>query len=240
MARYITAGEAVTRVLKSMSLSVPVSISGSTDSTTALLWHLLGQTTEKLVDKHEWQMLNRTYIFNTVVDQLEYPLPADFQNFIDETGWNNTSRIPLIGPLSSQQWRLLQARQLGGTTLRLQYIIKNDKLKFYFAPSAVQEIAIYYKGKGSYQDAADPAIFYDRPQVDTDLVLYTPRLIVAALQNQWRIEKGFDTTATQREMESALIDAKYNDKPKVTLSLNSRSKFPYLGYQNMPDTSYGS
>jgi len=241
MDKYITAGEAVTRVLKTMSLQVPVTISGSGDSTVALLWHLLGEEGTNLLDQsHEWQMLNRTFTLTTVPAQLRYALPVDFQNFIDDTGWNNTARIPLIGPMTSQQWRLLQARQLGGTTLRLQYIIERNELVFYFSPSAANSITIDYTGRGWIQNGTDPTIFTSRPVNDNDLVLYPARLITAALQNRWRIEKGFDTLASQREFDDALAAAIYNDRPKNVLGLSGRSRFPYLGYNNMPDTAYGN
>ncbi len=239
--KFITTGEVVARVLQEMSLSVPVSISGSTDSTTALLWALLQREGEKLLgEADEWQMLNRTFTINTVADQLEYALPDDLESIVDDTGWNNTSRIPLIGPMTSQQWRLLQARQLGGTTLRLQYIIQDNKIVFYFAPSAAQEITFDYKGRGWVQDGTDPAVYRDYPENDSDIVLYKPRLIVAALKNRWRIEKGFDTVASSAERADALEDAKYTDRPKNVLSLGRQSRYPYLGYFNMPDTGYGS
>lgn len=239
--RYITAKEAVSRVLQSMTMTTPVSVSGSSDPTTKLLWFLLGEVGEALLGaSDEWQMLNRTYTINTTAGVTEYALPSDFENFIDDTGWNNTARLPLIGPMTSQQWRLLQARQLGGTTFRLQYIIENDKLVLYHAPSDSQELTIEYKGRGWVQDSNDPAVYKDRPENDADIILYKPRLITAALKNRWRIEKGFDTLISQQEYDDALADAKYTDKPKSTLSLNGRAQFPYLGYGNMPDTGYGS
>lgn len=241
MARYITAAQAVERVLRTMSLSVSVDIAGSLDSTTALLWHLLAEEGQKLLDENtEWQMLNRSYIFNTVPGQTDYPLPADFQHFLDDTGWNNTARIPLIGPLSSQTWRMLKARQLGGTTFQLQYIIENDTIKLYHSPSEAQELVIDYKGRGWVQDSVDSTVYLDRPVRDADIVLYSPRLITAALHNRWRVEKGFDTIASQKEYDDALAIAKYNDRPKMVLSLNSKTRFPYIGYTNMPDTGYGS
>lgn len=239
--RFITAGEAVTRVLKSMSLSVPVSVSGSSDSTTALLWFLLGEVGREILDKHsEWQMLDRVMTINTIPGETRYSLPSDFQHFIDETGWNNTARIPLIGPMTTQQWRLLQARQLGGTTLRLQYVIENDEVVFYFAPSDTQEVTISYKGRGWVQDENDPTVYKDNPENDADIVLFDQNLIVAALKDRWRREKGFDTTVSAADYQEKLNFAVMNDRPRNALSISGRSRYPYLGYWNMPDTGYGN
>lgn len=238
--RFITAGQAVSDILKSMTLSVPVSISGSTDPTTRLLWFLLGEEGQKILSEYqEWQMLTRVYTLTMTPGVTEYDLPADFQNFIDDTGWNMSARIPLLGPMTTQQWQLLQARQLGGTTLRLQYIIRGDKLVFYFAPTDSQTISIAYKGRGWVQDADDPLEFKDRPEEDNDIILFDPLLIKAALKNRWRIEKGFDTITSQQEYDNALESAKYDDRPKNTLSMGARSRYPYLGYWNMPDTGLG-
>lgn len=235
--RYITAQEAVTRVLKSMSLPVPVSVSSSSDPTTALLFHLLGQVGEDLVDKHEWQFFDKTLTITTVPGITRYALPSDFQNFVDSTAWNRTQRLPLAGPLTSQEWAYINARLLGGIT-ELIYTIEGDEIVLYSSPSAAQSLSIAYKGKGWVRDGADPLVFKDRPAADADVILYAPRLIVARLKNQWRIEKGFDTLVSQQEADDALDDAKYNDKPKRDLNMVRRANLG-LATPYVADTGFG-
>lgn len=237
--RRDTAGNICKAVLSVLGLPVPQVVSQATDSTSKQIWALLTECGQDLLDKHEWQFFNRTHQFNTIPGTLIYDLPSDFQNYIDSTGWNNTARIPLIGPLTDQQWRLLQARQLGGTTLRMQYVIAADKVEFYFVPDTPQTIAIEYKGRGWVRNGTNPLIFRDYIETDSDLVLYDRRLMITYLKYRWREVKGFDSTNDREAYEDALDNAKYNDKPKVDLRISGAAGYPYLGYLNMPDTGYG-
>ena len=237
--RFIEAGETVKRVLKSLGLPVPTSVSGATDATSRQMWALLTECGQELLSKYEWSMQIRTHTIVTDTGTT-YALPTDFEYYVDETGWNNTGRTPLIGPLNLQQWRMLQARQLGGTTLRLQYIISEGNLELYFAPTPAQTLELNYIGRGWVQDADNTAIYRDFAEADTDIVLFAPRLMITMLKLKWREAKGFDTVAAAAEFNTALNDAKYNDAPKKSLALGSRQKFPYLGFANMTDTGYGS
>ncbi len=242
MNRRITAYEVVRRTLASMALPIPQSASGSTDSITMQMWALLTECGQELLDKHGgdgWEFFLKTHTITTVPGTLTYDLPSDFQAYVDATGWNNTARIPLIGPLSPQMWRLLQARQLGGTTLRMQYVIRADKIEFEFVPDDAQTLAIDYIGRGWVRDATVSTTYRDFVENDSDIVMYDPRLIISMLKYKFRQAKGFDANAAEEEYENALAQAKYNDKPKNDLRLSGRSDYPYLGYLNMPDTNYG-
>lgn len=238
--RYITAYEVVKRVLAAQSLPVPVSAASSQNALDRQSWSLLTEVGQDLMEEFEWQIKVKTFTINTVPGTAEYDLPSDFKSFIDSTGWNMDARLPLIGPMSEQDWRLLQARQLGGTTLRMQYILQDDKVVFYAVPDQSQEVTISYVSRGWVRDATDPTVYRDFVQNDGDWVLYDPRLIVSALKRRLRIEKGLDAAAANEEYEKALANAQYNDFPKNDLSMSHRSMYPYLGYINMPDTGYGS
>lgn len=238
--RYVTAYEVVKRVLANQGLPVPVSATSSQNALDRQLWSLLTEVGQDLMEEYEWQIKSKTFTINTTPGIAEYDLPTDFKSFVDSTGWNMDARLPLIGPMSEQDWRLLQARQLGGTTLRMQYIIQEDKVVFYAVPDQTQEVTISYASRGWVRDTTNPSVFRDFVQNDGDLVLYDPRLVVSALKRRFRIEKGFDATAADQEYTKALEAAKYNDRPKNDLSMSHRSMYPYLGYINMPDTGYGS
>lgn len=237
--RYMTAQTAISRVCKAMGLRVPVSASGATDSLSVQLWALLSEVGQELLGEYDWQVKIKTH---TVVIQdptLNYALPTDFEQMFNSAAWNRTSRIPLIGPLTEQQWQLLQARQLGGTTLRLQYKIEDDLLKFYWAPSDPQTIAFSYVSNGWVQDGTDPLIFKSVATADNDLILFDQRMFITKLILEWRKKKGFSTVDDQAAYDKALATAKYNDRPKNDLRTSGSSSYPYLGYLNMPDTNYG-
>jgi hypothetical protein len=236
--RFITAGEVVRRVLAIQGLPKIENVSSSNDATARQMWALLTECGQELLDKSDWETLVRTYTFTTGTG-VEYPMPPDIQRFLNETGWNNTSRFPLAGPVGRQVWRMLQARQLGGTTMRLQYVIEGDKLKFYFAPNPAQSISIDYISRGWIQDATSATTFKDKPDVDADIVLYQPDLMVAMLRTRWRETKGFDTSASEARYRAALTSAKINDRPARDLDMASRASGNLISVGNLPDTRYG-
>lgn len=237
--RFVSIGDTIRKVLGILGLPRVNDVASSNDATARQMWALATECGQDLLDAHEWQILAKTFQITTT-GALEYALPVDFQRFVNETGWNNTSRLPLIGPVGSQQWRMLQARQLGGTTLALQYVIENDKVVLYFEPSPAQTLTFEYVSRGWLQDPSNPAIFRDTPISDADIVMYPSRLMVSYLKHKWREAKGFDTNGSYKEYTDILDSTKSNDKPARDLSLTARSRYPYLGASNMPDTGYGA
>lgn len=235
--------EIVKRVLRVIGLPVPQSVAGATDAVSIQIWQLLTELGQELLDEYQWQF--RTKTWTVVTDPLlkTYDLPADLRRFINLTGWNNTARIPLMGPMTEQQWALLVARQLGGNTMWLQYRLNQGKLELYYSPSQPNTLTMTYDSRGWVQDAADPTKFKDQMEADGDICTYDPRMIVAMLRFRWRRAKGFDTTDLEQEYISALNNAKNADEPGQDLMLsrgrNGPGGFPYLGYVNMPDTGYG-
>lgn len=203
------------------------------------MWELLTEAGRMIsADPFDWQMHQKEWLLTTT-GATKYALPDDFEYFINSTGWNRTGRLPLIGPLANQEWQLLQARQLGGTTIRLQYQIVGDQLELYAAPSTAQQLAFSYHGRGWVRDATAPTTFRDNVVNDGDTVLFPPTLMVAALKLKWREAKRFDTGTEQKDYDMALEYAKSNDTPSQDVYLGARPSFPYLGYMNMTDTGYG-
>lgn len=63
----------------------------------------------ELRGEKQWNLIRQRYVFNTVLGSGLYPLPADYDRVIDQTGWNNTNRLPLGGPISAQDRAVLKA-----------------------------------------------------------------------------------------------------------------------------------
>lgn len=237
--KFKTANEIIRAVTGIQGLSKPTDITVSPDKTTQQMMDLLNELGSELLDKADWQSLIRTFSVATSA-ATEYDLPSDLMRFIDEAAWNHTNRLPLIGPLNPQQWRMLLARRLGGTTLRIQYTIRDGKMVLYFAPTPSQDLEMDYISRGWVMDADDNAIRKDYIEKAGDIVLFRNDLVIAGLKYKFRDAKGFDTTTARQQYKEILEKAIADDKPHQTLSLTGRSAFPYLGYINMPDTGYGS
>lgn len=237
--RYETAATLINRVLQSMGLPVPTSYVGNTDPVAVQMLSLLTDCGRELATKN-WKQLYKVWSFNTTPGVLSYDIPEDLEFFIDNTGWNRTARVPLIGPMTDQQFALLEARQLGGTTLYIQYRTGDDKLVFYFVPTTPQNITITYRSKGWVRDQTLATRFKDFIENDGDIVEFTPLLVQKMLRLKWRDAKGFDTTNMEKEFTKFLDSSLALQKPNPDLHLSRRNRYPYLGIFNLPDTGYGS
>lgn len=238
--RYVTGNDIVQSVMGVLGLPVPSSASGSTESNVRQMWGLLSECGLEILDQYEWQIKTKTLTLTVQAPTLEYDLPSDLVSLVPTTGWNRTSRIPLQGPLDSQIWAVLQARNLGGSTFALQYVIENDKIKFYYAPSDPQTVTMEYTSRGWVRDGSSPTTFRDFVQNDADVVLFPKRLMMKKLLLEWRKKKGFQTTDDQKDYDRALEDAKYNDRPRRDLGTSGMvPSYPLLGAVNTPDTGFG-
>lgn len=236
--RRITAGQAVQNVMTALGLEVPENVFESQDTNAIQLRFLLTRAGQKLIPENNWEFLQREQTINTVVDQRLYALPEDLDSYVQDAQWNRTTRLPAIGSLTEQEWQMLMARQLAGTTFTMLFRIRDDFIELYNTPSTVQTIVFPYIGRGWVRREDDS--LSDYAQEDSDLILYDRQLAEAALRLEFDIEKKFDTSSSTQAYNAALSNAKKKDKPGRTLTLDQTAAFPYLGVINMPDTGYGA
>lgn len=239
ISRFIAASVAVNRVQQSMGLKVVSDVAGSNDDTAKQLWALLREVGQDLLGEGEWQRLVRTHTFATVDGQEEYDLPGDFERVLSETGWNETTEF-MLRPVNNREWRLLKARQVNQGILTLKYRINGDQIVFHEVPSSAETVAFEYMSRG-WLKSATTEDRYDAPQANSDIVLYDPRLIVAALEFRFRKRKGFDTQDAKAEYKDALEDARAKNRVIRDLPIGAVGPAVQLiGTMNLPETGLGS
>lgn len=128
----------------------------ATDPNVLQLCALLKKTGRELVDEADWTHLRSEFAFKTptagaalAAEQSAWstqPLPADWRNMVDQSGWNRTNRLPLGGPLSEQEWQYLASR-LTGVVLNVLFRPMQGLLYLYPPNNtpAGQEIVMAYK-----------------------------------------------------------------------------------------------
>ena len=236
--RTITGAKAVQDVMNILGITPPSVIAGSQDATAKQLWVLASQVGQRLLDENDWETLTREHTITTVPGTSAYNLPTDFKNYISDSQWNRTTRMPVIGHLREYEWEMLKARNLSGTTFTLLFRIDQEQVVFYDTPTTVQTIVLPYTSRSWVREVA--LTFRDNLNVDDDVVMYDSQLFKLALQLEWLAEKRFDTTRPQALYDSMLEKAKSKDVPGRTLTLASRGGYPYLGVLNIPSSGYGS
>lgn len=237
--RNITGAEAVIQVMESMGLGAPSSVADSQNPTAKQMWRLASDLGMQLLDEGDegWQFLNREFVITTS-GAASYPLPEDFNEFVSDSQWNRTTRLPAIGSLREYEWQMLKARQLAGSTFTMLFRIENEQVTFYETSSDPQEIVLPYVGRGWVRTAL--GAYRDNLTMNDDVILYDSQMFKAGLKLAWLAEKKFDTTRQQAVFDDLLKKATSKDVPGRTLTLDRRSGgYPYLGAINVPSTGYG-
>jgi hypothetical protein len=88
---------------------------GSADPNIGQLCQLLKPVGRTLVRLAQWSRLLQPYAFSTVANQGLYALPDDFDRMVPQTAWNRSTRQPLGGPLSPQEFEYFKGRLAGIT-----------------------------------------------------------------------------------------------------------------------------
>src|SRR6478735_8966252 len=219
--RQSTAGDIVTQLMRSMGLNPPSTISSSQDPTALQFWALCNDVGRALLDMHDWQALSKDHTITTLVGVPNYPLPEDWNNYVADAAWNQTTRLPAIGSLREYEWQMLKARLMAGTTFTMMFRVQDDEVTFYETPSTPQTIVMPYCSRGWVRTAT--GTYRDNVQQDDDIILYDSQLFKAGLKLAWLAEKKFDTTRQQMMFDTMLDNAKGKDTPARTLTLDRRA-----------------
>jgi hypothetical protein len=239
---WMTAGDIVNRAALRLGLVTVTDPFSATDQNQILLCSLLDEVGRDLWTERVWTQLTQFYSFVSVQDQAAYPLPAGFGFLINQTGWNRTNRLPLLGPLSPQEWEYLKA------------ILVNVVFTVLFRPLQQQlflfpdtntpggyTIAFEYISRYWVQSSTATAPDKDTPTESADIIWFDPQLMIRALKLAFLKQKGFDTSAAQADYDRTLqlIMATDSAAPILNLAGQPYNDFPLIGQQNVPLIGFG-
>ena len=101
--------QAVTDFCERTGLPVPTNVIGSTDPQVMQLRALLKEGCEALADRGAWQTLKNEASWTTTNQENQGALTTlasnGFNFLIPETLWDRTQKLPLLGPMDSQDWQ---------------------------------------------------------------------------------------------------------------------------------------
>lgn len=237
-----TAGDIINRAAKYVGLAAVTDPYAETDPSFVLLCALLTDVGQEICRLREWTHLQQETTLTTVAAQEAYDLPSDFRGMIEQTGWNRSSRLPLGGPLSPQEWQYLNGF---GSNLTVTVLFRplRQQLHIYGGASIPAGLVIAYEYRSSWwvQPEGQSTATQAEPTASSDLILFDPLLMTRALRLAFLKARGFDTSAAQADYDTALQLIASEDAPGPILSLNGRGGdgVPMLGLRNIPDTGYG-
>jgi len=240
MARQETASTIINDTAIEVGL-IPVSDPySSQDAAFQQLVGLLNSAGRELVDMFSWEMLQNTFSLTTQIgDTGTYDLPDDFHHMINQTGWNETARVPVGGPLSPQQWAFAVGGDWGSTTLYVNFILNQNKLVLYPAPPP-PDVVISFNYISRNWVTAPGGATADRATGPSDTIMFPPILMVKFLKVKFLSAKGFDIAVASRDFDMTFDSATSQNRGAPILSANGRRGFPYLnGWTNIPFTGFG-
>jgi len=171
--------------------------------------------------------------------KVKYAFPSDFDRLIDRTDWDKTQHWEMLGPETPQQWQWLRSGYIStGPRVRFRPLAG----LFQIWPAITATHALGFEYVSNYWVVATGGTQPTKASftVDTDTCVFPDRLMVLGLKKKFFEVKGFDTTALTRDYMMQMDIAKANDAGSPNLSFAPRISSILIGWENIPDSAYGS
>lgn len=223
-----------------IGIDPPSSVIGNANSQIKQLLALANREGNNLSSRNYngWNILTREATFTTVATESQgsvETIAPGYRYIINQTIWNRTQRRPVYGPISPQNWQMLQSSPVTGPYD--QFRIRGGNILFDPIPSAGETCAFEYvtsnwceSSGGTGQDAwAD----------DTDVGRLDEDLMTLGIIWRWQAAKKLQYAENYAEYERRVTDAISRDgtKPIGRLGGGVAEFAPGIF---VPQTGYGS
>jgi hypothetical protein len=126
------------------SSSIPTTIIGNTEDVAKQILEVMTVSIIELARSYDWQELQKEKTFNTVVSQVGYILPEDFDRFINGTFWNTTTQHAVAMPVTPEEWRILKNQGITGGTGFGYSRIRAGRVLLFPTPAAIEAYIYEY------------------------------------------------------------------------------------------------
>lgn len=171
--------------------------------------------------------------------QVKYPFPSDFDRLIDRTNWDKSQHWEMLGPESAQQWQWLKSGYIS-TGPRVRFRPLDGLFQIWPALGVDHVLGFEYVSNAWVLTSGATQPTLTSFTVDTQTCIFPDRLMVLGLKLKYFEIKSMDTTALWRDYNMQLSIAKAADAGSPTLSFAPRMSSVLVGWENIPDSSYGS
>lgn len=171
------------------------------------------------------------------VSQLAYPLPTDYDFTISQTFWDRGYRWQIMGPLTPQEWQVLQGG-IAPTGPRKRFRIEQGL--FWLHPPAFEtdNISFEYISNGWVNSVAGVA--QQKYLTDTDTSVLDENCLTLSLIWRFRASKGLDYSEAKLMYDRELERLAARDGGTRCLVMNRQAMSPpFLSAAQIPDTGYG-
>ena len=203
----------------------PTTVVGSTDKQVLQLLNLLEEEGNDLASRHEWQALTQEAVLTTLAaeDQghIDTIAPNGFRYIRNNTIWDRTDTLPVIGPMNGQEWQALKAVAVNGP--RYQYRFRGNHIIVNPVPAAGHDWRFEYQSKHWILDT-NKSTTKEFFTADTDTFLLPDTLHLSGLRWRWMREKGLDYAELFNAYETQVKDAMGRDGGKKRLYMDGECR----------------
>jgi hypothetical protein len=206
----------VTKFCPRAGIPTPSTVTGSTDDRVLQVLALLVEEGEDLSSRHNWSGLTVEATHTTIAAENQGAITtiAPGYSFIkNQTLWDRTDQLPVIGPLNDIDWQAVKAVSNPGP--RYQFRIRGGNLLITPTPAAGHTFAFEYQSENWVLDTGGNS--KSEITSDTDSFLIPHRLMLMGLRWRWAAEKGLNYSELFNTYEAQVKDAMGKDGGKRVL-----------------------
>ena len=204
-------------------IDAPSAVMSSTDRDVIQIRALLEEEGNDLSARGVWSGLTREALHTTLAleDQGAIADIADggFSYIKNQTIWDRTDRLPVLGPESDVQWQTMKAIVVNEP--RYWFRIRGNHMLVNPVPAAGHEWAFEYASK-YWILGADGTTYKEFFTADDDVGVIPESLMLMGLRWRWKKEKGLDYAEDFRTYEIQVKNALGSDGGKPMLHMDSQ------------------
>jgi len=172
-----------------------------------------------------------------IFQKVKYDLPTDYVSTVNRTHWDKSKRWEMLGPESPQQWEWLLSGYIS-TGPRIRWRLLGKYFQIWPGMNGGELLGFEYRSAAWAESAL--GVPKNSFTADTDTCVYPDRVMVLGTKLKYFEAKGFDTTALYRDYLAELETAIGQDTAAANLSFAPRPGTVLIGYDNIPDSGYGT
>jgi hypothetical protein len=228
--------EICTRVADELSIARSSAYVGGTAPDARTLLACANAAGRDLMRAHAWGALQALGTVTTADDTASYPLAADFDRMIADTGWDRSNDWMMVGPDTPQINRYLNESGVAHTGVRKRFRLQGASLVIFPIPTAVETLVYeYVSNRWARSSVGTPQTEF---AADADTTVFDPDLMRAEVKWRYLAAKGMAFDDARLEAMAIRQQRVAADLGGTTLSMAPAPGAQFIELDNLPDSGW--